>query len=164
MKVADFGLAESFYGSKTYAVHSEKKFPLERSAVEVLTKRQFSKANDVWAMGVVLWEIFSLGDRPWGHLAEVALIPKLVKKGERLERFDRCPEALYKLMRWSWQARRLDRPAISQMKMAFTKIMEEVIENESNVRRSRKQSLNPAVFSELSGSTSGSLKKNRHSL
>lgn len=36
-----------------------------RCPPESLRYRQFSRASDVWAFGVTLWELFSYGEEPW---------------------------------------------------------------------------------------------------
>lgn len=39
-----------------------------RCPPESLRFRQFSHASDVWAMGVLMWEIYSFGEDPWAGL------------------------------------------------------------------------------------------------
>ena len=35
-------------------------------ALESLLEGKFTSASDVWSFGVVLWEMFSFGEHPWG--------------------------------------------------------------------------------------------------
>ena len=39
-----------------------------RYAPECLYENKFTHASDVWSFGVVLWEIYSFGARPWEEL------------------------------------------------------------------------------------------------
>ena len=39
-----------------------------RYAPECLYENKFTSASDVWSFGVVLWEIWSYGAKPWADL------------------------------------------------------------------------------------------------
>lgn len=63
-------------------------------SVEALGERKYSTASDVWAFGVLLYEIYSDGARPYGQMGNEEVISK-VAAGYRLERPPHCPETLY---------------------------------------------------------------------
>jgi serine/threonine protein kinase len=47
---------------------NESVMPVRWVPLEVLQQGVYSHASDVWAYGVVLWEIFSCGKTPFGAL------------------------------------------------------------------------------------------------
>jgi hypothetical protein len=63
------------------------------TAVEVFTSRVclFNEHTDVWAFGVLLWEIFSYGRTPYETI-KATRVPSAVRRGHRLERPRDCPE------------------------------------------------------------------------
>ena len=63
------------------------------AAVEVFTSRVclFNEHTDVWAFGVLLWEIFSYGRTPYETI-KATRVPSAVRRGHRLERPRGCPE------------------------------------------------------------------------
>jgi len=66
VKVADFGLARLAGGiDQTYTAHPGAKFPIKWTAPEGLAYNRFTTKSDVWAYGVLLWEIATYGMSPY---------------------------------------------------------------------------------------------------
>lgn len=60
VKVADFGIVANGHREVIYV----NGLPIRWFAPEVLTDHAFSTASDIWAFGVTVWEIITLGSCP----------------------------------------------------------------------------------------------------
>ena len=78
-------------------------------APESLTDRLYTTASDVWAFGVVLWEIMSLGGSPYPTVGNQE-IPQYLENGKRLRQPKNCPDAIYEIMSCCWQQHAVNRP------------------------------------------------------
>ena len=109
IKVADFGLSEKIYSSKSYfrievAGQGGVKLPVKWMAIESLNDDIFSEKTDVvncleinkntvlyissdlypqWSFGVTCWEVFTLGKGPYPGVDPFSLLRHL-ERGERL--------------------------------------------------------------------------------
>ena len=50
-----------------YYVSRGGKIPVKWTAPEALSYKRYSTASDVWSFGVVLYEIWTLGIKPFSH-------------------------------------------------------------------------------------------------
>ncbi|THD24948.1 hypothetical protein D915_004230 [Fasciola hepatica] len=105
IKVADFGLARYMQRQDTYTARNGAKFPIKWTAPEGLAYYVFSSKSDVWAFGVVLWELATYGLSPYPGV-ELHDVYHILEKGYRMERPHGCPEAVYSIMLrcWAWEA------------------------------------------------------------
>ncbi|XP_066293447.1 tyrosine-protein kinase ABL1-like isoform X1 [Branchiostoma lanceolatum] len=108
VKVADFGLSRLMTGD-TYTAHAGAKFPIKWTAPESLAYNKFSIKSDIWAFGVLLWEIATYGMSPYPGIDLTQVYEKL-EAGYRMERPDGCPSDVYQLMLKCWQWRPTERP------------------------------------------------------
>ena len=147
LKLGDFGRAR-FVTDDSYQASKSEKIAVKWSSPEVLVDHMYSTKSDVWSLGVVYWEIFSGGDRPYASLSseQTAIY---VTEGGRLEKPPGCSHDLYQLMKSCWKQSPKDRPSMAHL----------------YDRLKSKSSLyyGPAKPRENTGSDSGSVGATRHS-
>lgn len=65
IKISDFGINAREKGKhRLYVKVGNARLPLRWMAPEALTEGQLTVSSDVWAFGVTLWEIITLGQSP----------------------------------------------------------------------------------------------------
>ncbi|XP_032498316.1 ephrin type-A receptor 1 isoform X2 [Phocoena sinus] len=114
-KVSDFGLTrllDNFDG--TYETQGGK-IPIRWTAPEAIAHRIFTTASDVWSFGIVMWEVLSFGDKPYGEMSNQEVM-KSIEDGYRLPPPVDCPARLYELMKNCWAHDCAHRPPFHQLK------------------------------------------------
>lgn len=114
VKLSNFGQSRDVYMSQEYVRLSEKRLSIRWMAPESLTKGLFSSKSDVWAFGVLMWEIFSLGRTPYGAL-KVREIGQEVAAGRRLEPPSGCPRQCAAAMKRCWITDYFRRPSFADL-------------------------------------------------
>ncbi|XP_011299243.1 tyrosine-protein kinase Btk29A isoform X3 [Fopius arisanus] len=100
VKVADFGLARYVLDDQ-YTSSGGTKFPIKWAPPEVLNYTRFSSKSDVWAYGVLMWEVFTCGKMPYGRLKNTEVVER-VQRGIILEKPKACYKEVYEVMRKCW--------------------------------------------------------------
>ncbi|KAL3266722.1 hypothetical protein HHI36_010883 [Cryptolaemus montrouzieri] len=114
VKVADFGLARYVLDDQ-YTSSGGSKFPIKWAPPEVLNFTRFSSKSDVWAYGVLMWEVFSCGKMPYGRLKNTEVVER-VQKGLILEKPKACYKEVYDVMKKCWSHLPENRPSFRVLK------------------------------------------------
>ncbi|KAJ7371371.1 hypothetical protein OS493_025833 [Desmophyllum pertusum] len=101
-KVADFGMARDVSNHGEYIKCTEGKVPWLWMSIESL-RGISTTMSDVWSFGVVLWEIVTLGERPYRGITGIVELHTMLLDGVRLEKPPHCSEELYEIMLQCWQ-------------------------------------------------------------
>ena len=113
LKLGDFGLAK--YINQTIGNATETA-SYQWMAPELLAKGILSPKYDIFALAVVLWELWT-GKFPFEGLASQVIAWKVCHENERLPIPDDCPKPIQDLMRQSWLTDWKKRPDIEEVIM-----------------------------------------------
>lgn len=92
-KVSDFGLTRDVYEDDAYLKRSKDRVPVKWMAPESLADHVYTNRSDVWAFGVLAWELITLGASPYPGIPPQNLY-HLLKQGYRMEKPDNCSEEM----------------------------------------------------------------------
>jgi len=105
VKIADFGLSRDIYVEGLYRpdLNVNRFLPVKWMAPECFHTINpiFNTKTDVWSYGVLVWEIMTYGETPYGQKNIIIVIEEL-KNGYRLPQPVNCPEDVYNLMLRCW--------------------------------------------------------------
>lgn len=111
LKISDFGLSRE----GIYVKRSTGKIPLRWLSIEAMRDRIYSTESDIWAFGIVLWEICTLGGFPYPTINDRDLLEFLLE-GERMEKPTNCTDEIYQIMLGCWSHECGDRPSFQSLK------------------------------------------------
>ncbi|XP_073955418.1 receptor protein-tyrosine kinase sevenless isoform X2 [Choristoneura fumiferana] len=113
VKIGDFGLARDIYKNDYYRKEGEGLLPVRWMAVECLVDGVFSCQSDVWAWGVLCWEVLSLGQQPYPARTNRQVLG-YVRAGGTPDRPPNCPSLFYELLQKCWSYSAEARPSFRQ--------------------------------------------------
>ncbi|KAG9354061.1 hypothetical protein JZ751_012185 [Albula glossodonta] len=126
VKIADFGLSRNIYSADYYKANENDAIPIRWMPPESIFYNRYTTESDVWAYGVVLWEIFSNGMQPYYGMAHEEVI-YYVRDGNILACPENCPLELYNLMRLCWSSHPTDRPSFASIHRILERMHDQML-------------------------------------
>uniref|UniRef100_A0A0N5CC98 Tyrosine-protein kinase n=1 Tax=Strongyloides papillosus TaxID=174720 RepID=A0A0N5CC98_STREA len=129
VKISDFGM--SIEGTE-YKLDPRTKAPIKYLAPETIQKKMYYTKSDVFAYGIMFWEIFNDGAEPYPNLNNLEVVIKVVKYNYRMKLPDEVPEKVRNfIIDKCWHANPDERPSFTEV-VAF-------LEKETGVSKTVKQ-------------------------
>jgi serine/threonine protein kinase len=69
--------------------------PVKWMAPESIRDNDFTVKSDVWSFGVLMWEIFALGETPYPTVTIDASFVDYLMQGSRLQQTKHCTNEMY---------------------------------------------------------------------
>ncbi|XP_051973105.1 tyrosine-protein kinase SYK-like isoform X2 [Xyrauchen texanus] len=112
-KISDFGLSKALTEEENYyKAKGHGKWPVKWYAPECMNYFKFSSKSDVWSFGVLMWEAYSLGQKPYKGMKGNDVI-QMIESGDRMPPPPECPMEMYDLMKKCWTYKAVERPGFS---------------------------------------------------
>ncbi|PIO77362.1 hypothetical protein TELCIR_00548 [Teladorsagia circumcincta] len=131
IKISDFGLSKIAEDLGGKGGESEGEPPLEQiplrwMAPECLRRPQlWSLKSDIWSYGVLLYEIFNEGQKPWPN-DPPKKIATLIRKGKMLEFPAKTPQAIKDMVAKIWSLNPDQRPTMDEIAKKITALRKEI--------------------------------------
>ncbi|GMR53067.1 hypothetical protein PMAYCL1PPCAC_23262 [Pristionchus mayeri] len=121
VKISDFGMSDD-----KAILHDDtlEKVPVKWLAPETLQDRIYSLKSDVWAFGVLVWEIYSNGAEPYPGLTRLQTRAKIVLTDYRMKMPDDTPAEMAKIAVQCWDKVPEKRPSISAILPDLKKLVD----------------------------------------
>lgn len=114
-KISDFGLSRRLYNYSQYVKKQQEPLPWRWMSPESLRLMEFNEKTDVWAFGVTLWEIYTLGDVPYPGLSWEMDFASRLENGLVLDKPRYCNLFEYSIMLKCWAINHALRPTFAQL-------------------------------------------------
>ncbi|KAF7686778.1 KIT proto-oncogene, receptor tyrosine kinase b [Silurus meridionalis] len=114
-KICDFGLARDITRDSNYVLRGNARLPVKWMSPESLFSCVYTFESDVWSYGILLWEIFSLGNSPYPGVPVGSMFYKMIQDGYRMSEPEFAPSEIYEVMRWCWSSDPLKRPTFRKL-------------------------------------------------
>jgi len=111
VKVADYGLPRKLGGER----FGKEAMQVRWMAPEVINKRQWSEKSDLWAFGVLMWELWSAAEIPYALVLDNHEVAWLIRNGRQLSQPTGCPDNVFALMRRCWEYEPESRPTFQEV-------------------------------------------------
>ncbi|XP_008304578.1 receptor-type tyrosine-protein kinase FLT3 [Stegastes partitus] len=115
VKIGDFGLARDIDNDSNYVVRGNVRLPVKWMAPESIFQGMYTMKSDVWAYGILLWEIFSLGVTPYPGMKVDHTFYSIIERGFKMD----CPyysdQSMYEMMCKCWELDPCNRPSFSKL-------------------------------------------------
>lgn len=85
------------------------------TAVEYLGNKKKHQSGVVWAFGVLLWEMLSMGGTPYSNLLLESEVEEAIQRGVRLPQLPDTPDPLYEVMSSCWNIESQERPTFTEL-------------------------------------------------
>ncbi|XP_041913117.1 tyrosine-protein kinase RYK isoform X1 [Alosa sapidissima] len=119
VKITDNALARDLFPMDYHCLGDNENRPVRWMALESLLNNDFSSASDVWAFGVSLWELMTLGQTPYVDIDPFEMAAYL-KDGYRIAQPINCPDELFAVMACCWALDPEERPKFQQLVQCLT--------------------------------------------
>nr|XP_033813760.1 tyrosine-protein kinase RYK isoform X2 [Geotrypetes seraphini] len=114
VKITDNALSRDLFPMDYHCLGDNENRPVRWMALESLVNNEFSSAGDVWAFGVALWELMTLGQTPYVDIDPFEMAAYL-KDGYRIAQPINCPDELFAVMACCWALDPEERPKFQQL-------------------------------------------------
>ncbi|KAK9833634.1 hypothetical protein WJX74_001172 [Apatococcus lobatus] len=155
-KVSDFGLSRPLVGKDGLVQVGNAVGTISYTAPETFTENVLQKPSDVFAFGILMWEIFYCKSAYEG-LLEVQICHMVIEQGLRPEFDDTCPLPYQELAQACWHQSPSSRPS-------FKELVNKLTEIEGEFRRECHRQRSAAGSQAASGTTTPLPRSRRSSL
>ena len=127
-RISDFGMSRQLRKEGDYYTSKGRKIPLKWTPPEVIFYQQYSEKSDVWSFGMTLYEIWSLGEKPWYDYSNVRVVEAL-GNSELMDRPNECPPGIWSVMLQCWEPAQEFRPTFLEISGLFSVPNSTLLEN-----------------------------------
>uniref|UniRef100_A0A3Q3E2R7 Protein kinase domain-containing protein n=1 Tax=Hippocampus comes TaxID=109280 RepID=A0A3Q3E2R7_HIPCM len=114
-KICDFGLARDITTDSSYVLRGNARLPVKWMSPESIFDCVYTYESDVWSYGILLWEIFSLGNSPYPGMQVGSTFYRLIQEGHRMSKPEFAPIEMYDMMLSCWNQDPLKRPSFRKL-------------------------------------------------
>ncbi|XP_026996969.2 ephrin type-A receptor 4a-like [Tachysurus fulvidraco] len=126
VKVAEFGLSRDIRRGRSLSgsCKKNKQVPFRWYPPEYFKYDFYEFEGDVWAFGIVIWEMHTFGTIPYPYLKTSEEVVRYVCAGRRIREPEECRPEMLQMMRACWQEPYIMRPSFLDIVSDLEKTLE----------------------------------------